>query len=142
VPGEAGRLATGCRHHKYIKIAIPIAGKCNGLAIAAPYGHHIMRLVDGERRGYAAGRIYFVQIAFVAKHNGAAIGADGGVTKPQGFILTKGRAAQQSQQGAYKQLSHIPHYSIKSDQRWKIYIRDVKFGKYFGVCQHIFFLGK
>ncbi len=92
---ESFGFATCSRHHKHIKIAKPVAGKSYHAAIRAPHGFHFMRLMQRKRYSISSLRSNFVQIAFVTKYNGAAIGAYGGVAHPKRFGLGDSGMAKQ-----------------------------------------------
>ena len=82
VMGEPGGRPTGSRHLVQIEIAITVRSENNGLSIGAPNRHKIVCFVQGKRNRCATTSRNSVQVAFIRKNNGVAIGRNGRITHP------------------------------------------------------------
>ena len=83
VIGELLGCATLCRHHVEVEIALAVAGKCYLLAIGAPYGVALIRVLRCQLHSCSATGFHFVDVALVAEDYLLSVGRNLYISQPQ-----------------------------------------------------------
>src|SRR5699024_6813673 len=98
VISDSRRFSTFSGHGIYIKIPIPVAGICNGLAVVAPHRMLIIGIAGGQGSGHASIGTHAIEIAHISENDTLPIRRNCRIAQPACRIVLGKRKKRYEQE--------------------------------------------